>query len=167
MLSCLKCQQPKPPESFRKANGKVMKWCEECRKSNGVLSRAGNDPLTYGNDYASRNRNVKRLGYATYAEYLRSDLWFLIRARVFAAKGRKCVACGLRANQVHHNRYHLNDLSGKNIKFLVPVCGACHERAEFDGEKKLTVRKAMKKLNHLKNTTAKPPQSVVVDFGSM
>jgi cytochrome c553 len=168
LKSCLKCQQDKPSEAFLKANGKVMLWCADCRTENGKRSKAGNAPEVYGNDYASRQRNLKAMGFSTYAEYLASDLWKQVRARVFAAKGRRCVACSNPAEQVHHNRYHANDLSGKQIRYLVPVCRSCHEAAEFEGGKKVTLRKAKKAINRMRKAAPlKPLPARVVDFSSL
>lgn len=168
MKNCLYCHEWKADELFVKSNGKTMKWCADCRKRNGELSRAGNNPVIRGDDYDSRIRNLKVIGFATYAEYLASDLWKSIRVRVFASKGSTCVACPAFATQVHHNRYHKNDLLGKNLNFLVPICRTCHEVAEFDRGKKSTVRKARKAIRHMKRSkpVVERPKVRIVDFNS-
>lgn len=69
------------------------------------------------------------LGFGSYAEYLRSALWFGIRARVYGAKGRTCLRCkSSPATQIHHTGYDLATLSGLSLNKLVPICDPCHER---------------------------------------
>lgn len=104
-----------------------------------------------GLSYASRNRNLALLGFRSYADYLKSDLWRKIRAKVFLVKGRACWICGEYATQVHHNRYHRNDLLGKRLRFLNPICGKCHETIEFRGDdSKATVKQAGKAFEQLR-----------------
>jgi hypothetical protein len=89
-----------------------------------------------GNSYKNRAKVLSLLRFSNYREYLASPLWASIRERVFKVKGRKCYLCGNNANQVHHNRYRLSKMSGKSLKFLVPLCGDCHKGIEFkDGDK--------------------------------
>lgn len=91
-----------------------------------------------GRSYASRSRELKRIGFSSYRAYLASELWARIKARVYRDLGDACWLCGGRATQLHHNRYHKNDLLGRRTKFIKPICGACHESIEFtvDGEKR-------------------------------
>lgn len=88
--------------------------------------------------YRERNATLHAMGFKSYRVYLASDLWKLVRSRVFRKKGRICSLCPAPATSVHHNRYHRNDLLGKNLKFLNPICNACHEEIEFSrtGRKK-------------------------------
>lgn len=108
-----------------------------------------------GWSYASRSRTLNLMGFRSYAEYLKSDLWRRVRAKVFASKGRACCICGEHATQVHHNRYHRNDLLGKRLRFLNPICGRCHEGIEFlaDGNK-ATVKQAGKAFDRLRKGMA-------------
>jgi hypothetical protein len=87
--------------------------------------------------YRERNLNLRAMGFASYKEYLRSDLWRSIRARVLEAHP-DCFACGGTATQVHHRTYRKKDLEGRDLRKLFAVCASCHERCEFrdgDGEK--------------------------------
>lgn len=95
-----------------------------------------------GDDYASRNKWLKTIGFDTYADYLASNLWKKIKADVYRRKGKKCFLCGEPASEIHHNRYHLNDLRGKKLKFLNPICRVCHDAIEFHDGRKATLKQA-------------------------
>lgn len=95
-----------------------------------------------GKDYASRNQFLRELGFRCYAEYLRSSLWRTIRDEVYRLKGRDCFLCGAPATAVHHNRYHMDDLCGKQMRHVNPICGKCHREIEFNSGEKLTLRQA-------------------------
>lgn len=86
--------------------------------------------------YTERARNLLRLGFQTYADYLASELWMRIRSRVLAAQ-YLCTGCNRRAAQVHHGSYDLHVLDGSNDRHLYPICRECHEAIEFNaaGEK--------------------------------
>jgi hypothetical protein len=94
--------------------------------------------INKGTSYLDRWYSLRNLGYSSYAEYLASSTWKEIRSRVFKIKGRTCFLCGGPATQVHHNRYSADDLIGRTIKFLFPICEGCHKRIEFssDGQKR-------------------------------
>lgn len=82
--------------------------------------------------YKERDNNLKALGFATYADYLASDLWRKVRETVYREKGTTCTLCGLPAQVLHHNRYFLDDLKGVTLKHIHPVCTNCHTRVEFN-----------------------------------
>jgi hypothetical protein len=87
-------------------------------------------------EYTRRDALLKELGFASYAEYLQSDLWARIRRRVLGRYRSKCQACGGPASEVHHKHYSLKVLSGKHIIGLKAICRECHARIEFaDGMK--------------------------------
>ena len=81
--------------------------------------------------YHKRNLRLKDMGFESYEDYLRSDLWRCIRAYVLRDNA-KCARCGLRATQVHHKMYTIGILEGRHDKFLLPVCKKCHHDSEFD-----------------------------------
>lgn len=87
--------------------------------------------------YTRRNDRLSGLGYASYAEYLKSEDWKKIRE----AKLRKfpgCLLCGRKAEQVHHLDYANEVLLGLVPQLLVTLCDGCHEAIEFSpgGEKR-------------------------------
>jgi hypothetical protein len=81
--------------------------------------------------YAQRNSILTELGYPTYAVYLASPLWRAIRGRILF-RGVKCYCCGKKPNQVHHRKYTIENLAGKSMKHMVPICRKCHEGIEFN-----------------------------------
>lgn len=93
--------------------------------------------------YAGRREILKRLGFISYAEYLRSDLWARVREQAFTTNGRACVRCGRKATSVHHADYREATLTGEDVSGLMPSCGRCHELAEFGpGGEKRTLEEA-------------------------
>ena len=89
--------------------------------------------------YRHRRKCLLELGFQSYKEYLRSEMWETIRSIVLADRP-KCEACHKsRATQVHHSCYTIDVLIGKRPDLLVSVCRRCHESAEIgpDGDKRL------------------------------
>jgi hypothetical protein len=80
--------------------------------------------------YGERNRNLKMLGFDSYSEYLKSDLWASIRGTVLSGCPQ-CVGCTREASQVHHENYDIPVLLGEYLDALHPICGRCHMIIEF------------------------------------
>lgn len=93
------------------------------------------------------NDLVLPLGYCSYADYLRSALWFGIRSRVYEAKGRVCLECKESpATEIHHRRYDEDTLRGLTLNYLIPICDPCHERLHgINRAKRLKQAEARKK----------------------
>lgn len=89
------------------------------------------------NAYKQRDECLFRLGFASYRDYLNSQLWTVIRTAKLESNPN-CELCDNVANHVHHQSYRLETLIGKNIKPLVSLCEPCHRRVEFrpDGTKR-------------------------------
>jgi hypothetical protein len=105
----------------------------------------------YGS-YKNRDNKLKRLGFKSYSEYLKSDLWKSIRNQVLKQEKYKCCICGNKANQVHHRTYCITGLAGTNLQSLRAICSSCHHLAEFDenGQKR-----RLKEVNKLIPTKVK------------
>lgn len=107
------------------------------------------------NSYLNKNDILKLLGFETYTKYLQSSLWKKIRLDVLVKQEYKCCSCEKHADQVHHRKYTLQNLSGKDDNFLVAICKACHYRIEFTKKKKNTLYNANglldRKINKKKN----------------
>lgn len=88
--------------------------------------------------YFERNEILVELGFATYKEYLESELWKGIKSEVFK-KSRTCSLCDGLAFQVHHLDYSRETLLGLNPRGLTPICRPCHEKVEMrpNGEKRM------------------------------
>lgn len=149
--ACPKCGEENKTYTFVYSTGRPRKWCADCcqiagktkSKSVAALNRLGVGPRS-GNDYQSRQSALNYIGFADYKSYLASDLWRGIRRKVYKIKGSNCYLCGAPAQALHHNRYHKNDLLGRKLRFINPICHPCHKEIEFQGEdgKKSTVRQA-------------------------
>ena len=74
-----------------------------------------------------RNDSLSRLRFATYRDYLKSDLWRSIRDKLLPAT---CECCSEPATVVHHTSYALDVMKGENKIHLHPVCNSCHGRAK-------------------------------------
>lgn len=82
--------------------------------------------------YLDRWKIVRSLGFVDYRDYLQSEMWAKIRARVLKKAGRKCSMCDNRANQVHHIKYTRENMSGKSLSHLIASCEECHELIHLD-----------------------------------
>lgn len=78
-----------------------------------------------------RSEILQSLGFNSYSEYLASDLWKSIRARVLDKADHKCRRCEKPATQVHHRSYCLAAMVGQDLSLLVACCSGCHKMAEF------------------------------------
>ena len=96
--------------------------------------------------YAGRDKALKNLGFASYRDYLNSDLWHSIRESVLQRDNHLCVPCGKKATQVHHMRYTHSVLKGLDLGGLISICGGCHVSAEFHYDQKNSLSKANGKI---------------------
>lgn len=96
-------------------------------------------PDTSGLTYNSRNILLRLLGFSCYVDYLASHLWSDIKGRLRTIKGDDCTLCGRPCGwQHHHQRYRLEDLNGKILSQIHPICDPCHRDIEHnpDGSKR-------------------------------
>lgn len=70
---------------------------------------------------------LRQLGFDSYQEYLISPLWIEIRNRVLRAAKHRCLYCGERATQVHHEFYTIESLRGDSVWGMAASCPECHE----------------------------------------
>jgi hypothetical protein len=143
------------PQAGAKAIAKAEKWLRrrarraakkaaEAEKRRSVQSRLKAAPLgaviskTARIPVSQNGLAYRRLGFSTYQEYLKSDLWKQIRAKVLLRDGGLCRLCGKPASCVHHQSYVLNVMSGERLDDLYSVCDPCHLLVEFasDGKKR-------------------------------
>jgi hypothetical protein len=86
------------------------------------------------NPYEVRSESLKQLGFESYADYLKSDLWRGIRQRVLDRDENHCWCCPKKARQVHHKSYALAVMEGKDLEPLISICRGCHKHIEFKDE---------------------------------
>lgn len=75
------------------------------------------------------------MGFGTYKDYLKSDLWNDIRERVFERDGSKCQCCGNDAVTAHHISYNFEVMMGDQDESLMSVCNSCHYNIHYDRNK--------------------------------
>lgn len=94
-------------------------------------------------------KNILRLGFNTYGDYLKSNLWISIRNKILKANP-KCAICKKKSQCVHHKNYDYNTLKGVKLGGLVALCMGCHYKIEFHNGKKMTLAQANKRLKKLR-----------------
>lgn len=97
-------------------------------------------------NYAERDALLRQLGFASYEVYQSSVLWAEIRLAVLNQSKFKCVLCSGHANQVHHASYSDDNLLGRSLRGLHPICNGCHREVEFNGADKLTLNQSAQKF---------------------
>lgn len=149
LLKCCDCKLLKEDSQFGMLKStRVVRKSKRCKECSKVISNKRRSIAKLqkehgkGQDYVSRNKWVQHLGFIDYRDYLHSDLWKSIRDNIFMIKGNKCYLCQDHATELHHNRYYLNDLNGKKIKYINPICRICHEKIEFIDGQKATLKQA-------------------------
>jgi hypothetical protein len=100
-------------------------------------------------EYFARNALLVELGFQSYRDYVMSDLWKGIRARVMNLSDRKCKACGKTATSVHHRTYSRETLLGESIVDLVAICARCHKFIEYANGEKTSLREANARLDRI------------------
>jgi 5-methylcytosine-specific restriction endonuclease McrA len=89
--------------------------------------------------YEQRNILLRELGYPTYAIYLQSQPWSIIRQQAYHIHGHTCRLCPRRATTIHHLSYTRTVLLGDDLSLLAPLCRHCHNQVEFSGKRKRTI----------------------------
>ncbi len=102
--------------------------------------------------YSDRSKNLTIMGYSSYSQYLRSQLWKNIRQNILNRDNNLCFVCGKFGNQIHHMSYDLSALNGLDATKLKCLCGNCHRAIEFKktGEK-LPIDRVNSKMNVVKS----------------
>lgn len=83
--------------------------------------------------YGVRNRVLESMGFATYADYLASNVWKQLRARKLS-ETPNCELCHQKAYFIHHASYGRKVLKGERTDGLVSICEPCHKFLEFDNQ---------------------------------
>lgn len=91
--------------------------------------------------YEVRNEALSQLGYSSYAEYLKSEDWKIIRASIME-EFKLCVLCDSPSQVVHHIKYDSATLLGLRKHCLIALCHKCHQLIEMNGKEKRTLEGA-------------------------
>ncbi len=72
---------------------------------------------------------LKQKGFSSYSEFLNSDLWKQLKAKMLKARiPYNCICCNSNhLLQLHHRKYKKDDLLKLRITNLCWVCRSCHE----------------------------------------
>ena len=84
-----------------------------------------------------------KLGYHSYAQYLKSSLWQHITKLVKKRFNYKCMLCGKPSTCVHHTTYYQEVMAGNSIESLAALCENCHTDIHFfpNGKKRRSFKK--------------------------
>ena len=122
-----------------------MVFAQKIKKKKQIASERG----TGAYNYRERNRILNSMGFSSYAEYLKSDLWKSI-SKACKDRSPQCECCRhMKATEAHHRKYTLESLTTCNHD-LVSLCEQCHESIEFkkNGEKKFAGKPWQPKPEH-------------------
>ncbi len=97
--------------------------------------------------------------FKNYSDYLKSNLWYSIRAKVFRRDKGKCRLCDNPGQEVHHLSYAKAVMEGNNTRLLVLLCCSCHKRVEFGRSgKKRSVQQAARAFWSITNQASEKPK---------
>lgn len=88
--------------------------------------------------FSARNRRLRRMGFNSYQDFLKSDVWKKLKEYIFNKKEfKECHICGsIRYLVPHHRRYtNLHNIHSlrKMSRDLICLCGDCHTKVhEFN-----------------------------------
>ena len=158
----------------KKVNRPVTYYCSGCNiyctllksKKKPGCSECGNERRYLRG--RERKHVLENMGFQSYDEYLKSDLWKFIRGRVFRRDGELCRGCRQPATQGHHRRYGYRELMGFDITHIESLCAACHNTAGINDDcpttqkrKRNTLRRTNIKLDFIKLSNARVATAIV------
>src|SRR5574343_267652 len=73
------------------------------------------------------DNSVKKFGYNSYEDYLKSDTWASFKAKYRASSlPQNCLLCNSEFVQLHHISY--KRICRETLEDVIPLCGSCHKR---------------------------------------
>lgn len=141
-LTCPKCQSSIDLCGHRKSHRQpcIKIGCDGVMKKykpraaafqRGARTLTASPKITKPNGKSDPSFVPKPITYASYEEYLASDLWQHIRKTVWKRDRGRCRACRAKGSDVHHLSYETEVMEGKRLDLLVLLCRPCHKRVEF------------------------------------
>jgi len=102
----------------------------------------------FGKSFANK---LKKLGFASYEDYIMSPHWRAKRAEYFASDlPKECLGCGRVPVYLHHRTY--TRLSREQLLDLIPLCKNCHCRVhEYEKTHKTNINGTHKILRMIFN----------------
>src|SRR5262249_34604482 len=104
---------------------------------------------------------LDELGFQTYEEYLRSDVWRKTKQRYNLSEYPKfCLLCGSKSFELHHRTYER--LGHEELYDLVPLCPPHHTALHelLDQNPQLSVKDTHDYLARLNNTSQSEDQAM-------
>lgn len=98
--------------------------------------------------FSERDKNIKTLGFACYADYLQSDLWDWIKTCLKNGSVAACECCKSTSGLAwHHREYSIPVLIGNfsntgGDRPIVRVCAECHAAIHRSGNQWLSMPEA-------------------------
>lgn len=109
-----------------------LEWPHKSRRSKSRPEKAPrkSEPPPWFEEYKKKESRevieIPRQMFATYDDYLQSDIWQKKRKAALERDNHKCTRCGARATEVHHKEYP--ELWGlEELDTLTSLCAKCHE----------------------------------------
>ena len=108
--------------------------------------------------------NYQKLGFNSYCDYLKSDLWTATKERFWASKRPKhCLVC----RNPHFDLHHINySRLGKEhlLKDLIPLCRDCHYKIHtYHKKERLDLKIVTKSLRDVFGLTDKQVRKILKD----
>lgn len=103
----------------------------------------------YTREFQKRDKALRNLGFESYADYLRSDLWRGIKKKVMGGyEAKMCYVCDMFvATELHHLTYETSVMRGNKPSHLYPVCEHCHEKIfEYSKRRRTNQKNATRRL---------------------
>ena len=86
----------------------------------------------------------------TYKEYLKTNHWLMLKARMYNKYKYKCAYCSTNKDlNLHHKTY--DNVGNERVKDLVYLCSNCHKLVHADKIKDTNLKLELKKKNARKN----------------
>ena len=136
-------------QCFWRLRTKPKKWDSTCKFCNTKLGKSELVPQPIPRKKPVVLYAWKSLGFASYSDYLKSDLWKGIRARVLKCANGRCCCCNAIAFEVHHDVYSEENLSGRSLNGLFAICRKCHQTIEFTESGRKRKRRVVRRLFRL------------------
>lgn len=77
--------------------------------------------------------SLRELRFYDYEDYLKSQVWQKICKEVLENNSWQCKYCEKKTSRVYHESYDLDTMSGRNLRYLIPVCWSCHKAGNKKG----------------------------------
>lgn len=105
----------------------LPKWERDRRRALIRLERKRKNELPHWVKHRGFHRKLRKLGFESYRDYLKSDHWARKRDE-YRRSGlpQWCIGCNDKRFQLHHRSY--TRLGAERLTDLIPLCRDCHRK---------------------------------------